>query len=46
MTEPSRTCRLLESTHTQLACGADVDALLEQVADGDAERLDSHQRDC
>ena len=46
MTEPSRTRRLLESTHTQLACGADVDALLEQVADGDAERLDSHQRDC
>ncbi|HEX8080283.1 MAG TPA: Asp23/Gls24 family envelope stress response protein [Jatrophihabitans sp.] len=46
MTEPSRARRLLESTNTQLACGADVDALLEQVADGDAGRLDSHQRDC
>lgn len=46
MTEPSRARRLLESTNIQLACGADVDALLEQVADGDAGRLDSHQRDC
>ena len=46
MTEPSQVRRLLESTSSQLACGADVDALLEQVADGDASRLDSHQRDC
>lgn len=46
MTEPSRARRLLESTSSQLACGADVDALLEQVADGDDGRLDSHQRDC
>ena len=29
-----------------LPCGADVDALLEQVADGHAADLDTHQRDC
>jgi uncharacterized alkaline shock family protein YloU len=29
-----------------LPCGADVDALLEQVADGHAADLDAHQRDC
>lgn len=46
MTQPSQARRLLESTGSQLACGADIDALLEQVADGDADRLDAHQRDC
>jgi uncharacterized alkaline shock family protein YloU len=30
----------------QLACGADVDQLLEQVADGNAEKLTSHQQHC
>jgi uncharacterized alkaline shock family protein YloU len=29
-----------------LACGADVDTLLEQVADGHARQLTDHQRDC
>jgi uncharacterized alkaline shock family protein YloU len=29
-----------------LACGADVDTLLEQVADGHAGQLTDHQRDC
>jgi len=29
-----------------LPCGAEVDALLEQVADGRAGDLDDHQRDC
>ena len=29
-----------------LACGADVDTLLEQVADGHAGQLTGHQRDC
>jgi hypothetical protein len=29
-----------------LACGADVDILLEQVADGHARQLTDHQRDC
>jgi uncharacterized alkaline shock family protein YloU len=29
-----------------LPCGADVDALLEQVANGHAADLDTHQRDC
>jgi uncharacterized alkaline shock family protein YloU len=29
-----------------LACGADVDLLLEQVADGRATDLDAHQREC
>ena len=29
-----------------LPCGADVDPLLEQVADGHAADLDAHQRDC
>jgi uncharacterized alkaline shock family protein YloU len=30
----------------QLACGANVDELFEQVADGDAENLTSHQQHC
>ena len=46
MTEPSLARRLLDSAVSRLACGADVDELLEQVADGDAERLSSHQRNC
>ncbi|HEX8304040.1 MAG TPA: Asp23/Gls24 family envelope stress response protein [Jatrophihabitans sp.] len=46
MTEPSRARRLLDSASQHLACGADVDELLEQVADGDADRLSEHQRTC
>jgi uncharacterized alkaline shock family protein YloU len=46
MTEPSRARRLLDSASQRLACGAEVDELLEQVADGDADRLDEHQRGC
>ncbi|MEO7262625.1 MAG: Asp23/Gls24 family envelope stress response protein [Jatrophihabitantaceae bacterium] len=46
MTDPSRARRLLESASQRLACDAGVDELLEQVADGGADRLDSHQRDC
>ena len=29
-----------------LPCGAEVDPLIEQVADGHAGDLDDHQRDC
>lgn len=46
MTEPSLARSLLDSANSRLACGAAVDELLEQVADGDAERLSSHQRNC
>src|ERR1700684_3676513 len=37
---------LLSGANTRLACGADVDALLEQAADGDADQFTSHQQDC
>jgi uncharacterized alkaline shock family protein YloU len=37
---------LLSDANTRLACGADVDELLEQAADGHAGLLTSHQRDC
>ena len=33
-------------TAVTLPCGADVDPVLEQVADGHAADLDAHQRDC
>jgi uncharacterized alkaline shock family protein YloU len=33
-------------TAVTLPCGADVDSLLEQVADGHAADLDAHQQDC
>jgi uncharacterized alkaline shock family protein YloU len=46
MTEPSDPRRLLDSASQRLACGAGVDELLEQVADGNADRLDEHQRHC
>ncbi len=29
-----------------LPCGAEIDPLLEQVADGRADNRDAHQRDC
>ena len=48
MSEPpadgSAARRLLNTV--ALPCGADVDTLLEQVADGHAADLDAHQRDC
>ena len=42
---PERPARQLLSTAI-LPCGADVDFLLEQVADGHPADLDDHQRDC
>jgi uncharacterized alkaline shock family protein YloU len=46
MTEASGARRLLDPASQRLACGAEVDELLEQVADGHADRLDEHQRGC
>ncbi len=50
MTKPSEAAasarRLLSAANRQLACGASVDELLEQVADGDADRLTEHQQHC
>jgi uncharacterized alkaline shock family protein YloU len=37
---------LLSGANTRLACGADIDELLEQAADGYASQFTSHQRDC
>jgi uncharacterized alkaline shock family protein YloU len=37
---------LLSGANQYLACGADVDELLEQAADGHASQFTSHQRDC
>lgn len=37
---------LLSGSNTSLACGADIDELLEQAADGYAGQFTSHQRDC
>jgi uncharacterized alkaline shock family protein YloU len=37
---------LLDEPARHLACGADVDELLEQAADGLAGQLTAHQRDC
>jgi uncharacterized alkaline shock family protein YloU len=37
---------LLDGPVRHLACGADVDELLEQAADGHAGQLTAHQRDC
>ena len=37
---------LLHRSRTTLACGADVDELLEQAADGRAGQLTPHQQDC
>jgi hypothetical protein len=50
MTDPGPaapgTSRLLSGTIGHLACGAAVDELLEQAADGHAGRLTDHQRHC
>jgi uncharacterized alkaline shock family protein YloU len=37
---------LLSGANTRLACGADIDELLEQAADGYAGQFTSHQQDC
>ena len=37
---------LLSGANQHLACGADIDELLEQAADGYARQFTSHQRDC
>jgi uncharacterized alkaline shock family protein YloU len=42
--DPSAVGDLLDAA--TLPCGAEVDPLLEQVADGRAAHLDDHQRDC
>jgi uncharacterized alkaline shock family protein YloU len=42
--EPPAVTRLLDAV--TLPCGAEVDPLLEQVADGRAEDLDGHQQGC
>jgi uncharacterized alkaline shock family protein YloU len=45
--QPLRGARqLLSGTVRHLACGADVDELLEQAADGHAGQLTGHQRHC
>ena len=50
MTDPGQPIHdvslLLSGTNEHLACGADIDELLEQAADGYAGQLTSHQRDC
>lgn len=46
MSEPSRARSLLDPANQRLACGAGVDELLEQVADGNADRLSEHQGSC
>jgi uncharacterized alkaline shock family protein YloU len=38
--------QLLSATTRHLVCGADIDELLEQAADGDAGQLTDHQRRC
>jgi uncharacterized alkaline shock family protein YloU len=37
---------LLSAANQHLPCGADVDELLEQAADGDASQFTSHEQDC
>src|SRR6266550_8914678 len=50
MTDPGQPAhdvrQLLSGTTRHLACGADIDELLEQAADGHAGQLTSHQRRC
>ena len=50
MTEPDRPAhdvrQLLSGTNRHLACGASIDELLEQAADGHAGQLGDHQRHC
>ncbi len=44
--QPGHVRQLLSGTTRHLACGADVDELLEQAADGHAGQLTDHQRHC
>jgi uncharacterized alkaline shock family protein YloU len=50
MTDPGQPAhdvrQLLSGTTRHLACGADIDELLEQAADGHAGQLTDHQRHC
>ena len=50
MTDPGQPVhevrQLLGGTIRHLACGADLDELLEQAADGHASQLTDHQRHC
>jgi uncharacterized alkaline shock family protein YloU len=50
MTDPGQPIHdvglLLSGAGQHLACGADIDELLEQAADGYAAQFTSHQRDC
>jgi uncharacterized alkaline shock family protein YloU len=50
MTDPGQPVadvrQLLSGTTRRLACGADIDELLEQAADGHAGQLTGHQRHC
>ena len=50
MTDPGQPVhdvrQLLSGTTRHLACGADIDELLEQAADGHASQLNDHQRHC
>ena len=50
MTDPGQPIRdvslLLSRANQYLPCGADIDDLLEQAADGDAGQFTIHQRDC
>jgi uncharacterized alkaline shock family protein YloU len=50
MTDPGQPVhdvrQLLSGTTSHLACGADIDELLEQAADGHAGQLTDHQRHC
>lgn len=50
MTQPGQPIQdvslLLSDANQHLACGADIDELLEQAADGYAGQFTSHQRDC
>jgi uncharacterized alkaline shock family protein YloU len=50
MTDPGQPVhdvrQLLNGTTSHLACGAGIDELLEQAADGHAGQLTSHQRHC
>ena len=50
MTDPGQPIHdvslLLSGAKQHLACGADIDELLEQAADGNAAQFTSHQRDC
>src|ERR1039458_3226811 len=50
MTDPGQPIHdvslLLSDANQRLACGADIDELLEQAADGYAGQFISHQRDC